>query len=165
MILIIPISTRENNPGYDGVNVYGDDIIVPVNLKDVAPQVAAGVAETQGLVPGTPEYDAEVQRIIGLFPDQIVTRTGWTEKDMLDHITENLRFGGSVHYRFLDRFEAILQGDYAQGSSVYTAQNRFSLRNFSIYTLRAEIKNNDSYIRVYTTRIIRGIHTMPEVLH
>jgi outer membrane receptor protein involved in Fe transport len=146
-----PNSTRENNPGYDGVNVYGDDIIVPVNLKDVAPQVAAGVAEAQGLVPGTPEYDAEVQRIIGLFPDQIVTRTGWTEKDMLDHITDNLRFGGSIHYRFLDRFEAMVQGDYAQGSSVYTAQNRFSLRDFSIYTLRAEIKNNDSYIRIYTT--------------
>ena len=146
-----PLSNRESNPGYDGVNVYGDDIIVPVNLKDVAPQVAAGVAEAQGLVPGTPEYDAEVQRIVDLFPDQIVTRTGWTEKDMLDHITENLRFGGSVHYRFLDRFEALLQGDYAQGSSVYTAQNRFSLRDFSIYTIRAEIKNNDSYIRAYTT--------------
>jgi outer membrane receptor protein involved in Fe transport len=144
-------SNRKNNPGYDGVNVYGDDIIVPVNLKNVAPQVAAGVAEAQGLVPGTPEYDAEVQRIINLFPDQIVTRTGWTEKDMLNHMTENLRFGGSVHYRFLDKFEAMLQGDYAQGSSVYTAQNRFSLRNFSIYTLRAEIKNNDSYIRGYTT--------------
>jgi iron complex outermembrane receptor protein len=146
-----PRSTRENNPGYDGVNVYGDDIIVPVNLKDVAPEVAAGVAEGQGLVPGTPEYDAEVQRIINLFPDQIVTRTGWTEKDMLDHTTENLRLGGSVHYRFLDKFEAQLQGDYAQGSTVYTAQNRFSLRNFSIYTLRAEIKSNDSYIRAYTT--------------
>jgi iron complex outermembrane recepter protein len=146
-----PNSTRKNNPGYDGVNVYGDDIIVPVNLKDVAPQVAAGVAETEGLIQGTPEYDAEVQRIINLFPDQIVTRTGWTENDMLNHITENLRFGGSVHYRFLDKFEAMLQGDYAQGSSVYTAQNRFSLRNFSIYTLRAEIKNNDSYIRAYTT--------------
>lgn len=142
---------RENNPGYDGVNVYGDDIIVPVNLKDVAPQVAAGVAETQGLIPGTPEYEAEVQRIIDLFPDQIVTRTGWTEKDMLDNTTENLRFGGSVHYRFLDHYEAMLQGDYAQGSSVYTAQNRFSLNNFGIYTIKAEIKSNNFYIRGYTT--------------
>ncbi|KPK83455.1 MAG: hypothetical protein AMS27_12805 [Bacteroides sp. SM23_62_1] len=146
-----PHSTRVNNPGYDGVNVYGDDIIVPVNLKDVAPQVAAGVAESQGLVPGTPEYDAEVQRIIDLFPDQIVTRTGWTERQMLDNSTENLRIGGSVHYRFLDRFEAILQGDYAQGSSVYTAQNRFSLKNFGIYTARVEIKGNDFYLRGYTT--------------
>lgn len=144
-------SNRTSNPGYDGVNVYGDDIIVPVNLRDVAPQVAAGVAETQGLVPGTPEYESEVQRIIDLFPDQIVTRTGWTERDMLDNNTENLRIGGSVHYRFLDNFEAFLQGDYAQGSSVYTAQNRFSLKDFGIYTLRAEIKSNNFYLRGYTT--------------
>jgi len=144
-------SNREDNPGYDGVNVYGDDIIVPVNLKDVAPQVAAGVAESQGLVPGTPEYDAEVQRIVDMFPDQIVTRTGWMEKDMLDNTTENLRFGGSVHYRFFDNYEAILQGDYAQGSSVYTAQNRFSLRDFGIYTIRAEIKSSKFYLRGYTT--------------
>ena len=144
-------SIRENNPGYDGVNVYGDDIIVPVNLKEVAPQVAAGVAETQGLIPGTPEYDAEIQRVIGLFPDQIVTRTGWSEKDVLDNSTENLRLGGSVHYRFLDRYEAILQGDYAQGSSVYTAQNRFALKNFGIYTARAEVKGKDFYLRGYTT--------------
>jgi iron complex outermembrane receptor protein len=146
-----PYSTRENNPGYDGVNVYGDDIIVPVNLKDVAPEVAAGVAETQGLVPGTPEYEAEVQRIVDLFPDQIVTRTGWKEVDMLNNITDNLRLGGSFHYRFLDSYEAMVQGDYAQGSSVYTAQNRFSLRDFGIYTIRAEIKSNDFYIRGYTT--------------
>jgi outer membrane receptor protein involved in Fe transport len=146
-----PGNTRTSNPGYDGVNVYGDDIIVPVNLKDVAPQVAAGVAEAQGLIPGTPEYEAEVQRIINLFPDQIVTRTGWTERDMLDNITENLRIGGAVHYRFLDHFEAILQGDYAQGSSVYTAQNRFSLKDFGIYTIRAEIKSNNFYLRGYTT--------------
>jgi iron complex outermembrane receptor protein len=146
-----PLSTRENNPGYDGVNVYGDDIIVPVNLKDVAPEVAAGVAETRGLVPGTPEYDAEVQRIIDLFPDQVVTRTGWIEKDMLDNSTENLRLGASIHYRFMEKFEAILQGDYAQGSSVYTVQNRFSLKNFGIYTARAEIKGSDFYLRGYTT--------------
>ena len=93
-------STRENNPGYDGVNVYGDDIIVPVNLKDVAPEVAAGVAETQGLIPGTPEYDAEVQRIVGLFPDQVISRTGWQEKDLVDYNTRNMRLGGSLHYRF-----------------------------------------------------------------
>jgi len=81
-----------------GVNVYGDDIVVPVNLKDVAPEVVAGVAETQGLMPGIPGYDVEMQRIIDLFPDQIVTRTGWVEKDMLDNSTENLRLGASIYH-------------------------------------------------------------------
>jgi outer membrane receptor protein involved in Fe transport len=109
-----PNSTRESNPGYDGVNVYGDDIVVPVNLKDVAPQVAAGVAETQGLTPGTPEYEAEVQRIVDLFPDQVVSRTGWEERDLVDYNTRNLRLGGSLHYRFKNQFEAFVQGSFAQ---------------------------------------------------
>jgi iron complex outermembrane receptor protein len=146
-----PSSTRENNPGYDGVNVYGDDIIVPVNMKDVAPQVAAGVAETQGLIPGTPEYDAEVQRIVDLFPDQVVSRTGWQEKDLVDYNTRNLRVGGSLHYRFLNQFEAFGQAAFARGNSVYTAQNRFSLRNFDIKNYRAEIKSPVFYLRAYYT--------------
>jgi outer membrane receptor protein involved in Fe transport len=146
-----PNSTRENNPGYDGVNVYGDDIIVPVNLKDVAPQVAAGVAETRGLTPGTPEYDAEVQRIVDLFPDQVVSRTGWQEKDLVDYNTRNMRLGGSLHYRFNNQFEAFVQGSFARGNSVYTAQNRFSLRNFDITNLRGEIKSPDFYLRAWYT--------------
>ena len=146
-----PNSTRENNPGYDGVNVYGDDIIVPVNLKEIAPEVAAGVAETQGLVPGTPEFDAEVQRIVELFPDQVVSRTGWKEKDLVDYNTRNMRLGGSLHYRFNNQFEAFVQGNFARGNSVYTAQNRFSLRNFDITNLRGEVKSPDFYVRAYYT--------------
>jgi len=146
-----PTSTRENNPGYDGVNVYGDDIIVPVNLKDVAPQVAAGVAEGRGFIPGTPEYEAEVQRIIDLFPDQVVSRTGWHERDMVDYGTTNMRIGGSLHYRFRNQFEALVQGNFARGTSVYTAQNRFSLRDFDIYNLRVEIKSPVFFLRGYTT--------------
>ena len=146
-----PNSTRENNPGYDGVNVYGDDIIVPVNLKDAAPQVAAGVAETQGLTPGTPEYDAEVQRIVDLFPDQVISRTGWQEKDLVDYNTRNMRVGGSLHYRFNNQFEASVQGNFARGNSVYTAQNRFSLRNFDITNFKGEVKSPDFYVRAYYT--------------
>ena len=146
-----PNSTRENNPGYDGVNVYGDDIIVPVNLKDAAPQVAAGVAETQGLTPGTPEYDTEVQRIVDLFPDQVVSRTGWQEKDLVDYNTRNMRVGGALHYRFNNQFEASVQGNFARGNSVYTAQNRFSLRNFDITNFKGEVKSPDFYVRAYYT--------------
>ena len=146
-----PNSTRESNPGYDGVNVYGDDIIVPVNLKNVAPQVAAGVAEARGLTPGTPEYDAEVQRIVGLFPDQVVSRTGWEEQDLVDYDTRNMHLRGSLHYRFNNLFEAFVEGAFARGNSIYTAQNRFSLRNFDITNIRAEIKSPEFYVRVYHT--------------
>ncbi len=52
---------HEGNPGYDGVNVYGDDIVVPVNMKEVGPSVVDQVARGVGLTPGTPEYDAFLQ--------------------------------------------------------------------------------------------------------
>lgn len=143
--------TRKSNPGYDGVNVYGDDIIVPVNLKDVAPQVAAGVAEAQGLVPGTPEFDAEVQRIVDLFPDQVITRTGYKEKDFVDYNTQNLRANTTLHYRFNSRLEAIAHAAYGQGSSVYTAINRFALQDFRIFSGKLELTGSNFYIRTYGT--------------
>ncbi len=47
-----PSKTRISDPGYDGVNVYGDETLVSVNLKDVAPQIINGIAESQGIIGG-----------------------------------------------------------------------------------------------------------------
>jgi hypothetical protein len=144
-----PNSTRDKNPGYDGVNVYGDDIIVPVNLRDIAPGVAAGVAENIGLVPGSPEFTNFVDSLSALFPDQVVTRTGWNEEHLVDYGTRNFRLTTSLNYRFSDSWEAILYGGYARGTAVYTAQNRFSLKDFGSITWRAEIKNPNFYLRAW----------------
>jgi outer membrane receptor protein involved in Fe transport len=142
-------STRETNEGYDGVNVYGDDIVVPVNLKEVAPDVLAGVAEARGLVPGTTEYEEFISSNLPLFPDQIITRTGWTEKELVDYNTYIMRFNAAFHYRFGDGYEAILRGGSGQGSSVYTAQNRFAFENFRMSNIQAELNNPDFYVRSY----------------
>ncbi|MCA6079202.1 TonB-dependent receptor [Fulvivirga sedimenti] len=147
-----PRSTRQNNEGYDGVNVYGDDIIVPVNLSDVAPDVAAGLAESvAGLEPGTPEFDMYVDSVSALFPNQVISRTGWKEKDLVDYNTRNLRIQGSLNYRFSEKYELIVAGGYGNGTAVYTAQNRFSLSNFSTYMARMELKSPEGYIRLWTT--------------
>jgi outer membrane receptor protein involved in Fe transport len=100
-----PGSTRESNQGYDGVNVYGDDIVVPVNLQELAP--------------------------------------------MVDYGTRIYRFNGALHYRFTKDLEGIIRGGYGSGTSVYTAQNRFSFRNFHMSNIQAEIKNPDFYLRSY----------------
>lgn len=144
-----PSLTRLTNPGYDGVNTYGDETLVSVNLKDVGPQVINGIAESQGISPGTPEYDALYNNAIRYFPDQLVTRTGWIENDLADDKTETIRLGGSLHYFINDRTQSIAQVNYAQGSSVYTAQNRFAARNFNITTAKLEFNNPDYYIRVW----------------
>jgi len=144
-----PSKTRSSNPGYDGVNVYGDETLVSLNLQDVAPQIINGIAESQGITAGTPEYEALYNKAIQYFPDQLVTRTGWIESDLADDRTENMRLAGSLHYFINERTEAIAQAGYSQGTSVYTAQNRFAAREFNILTGKIELKNPSYIIRAY----------------
>jgi iron complex outermembrane recepter protein len=140
------------NPGYDGVNIYGDDVIVPVNLKDFGPQIAEGVADAQGLAPGTPAYDAEVARVIGLVPDQLVTRTGYKEVDLNNYNTYNLRSRLSLNYRINSDLELELQGGYTVGTSIYTAQTRYSLNNFEAYNGKLELRSPDFFIRGWASK-------------
>ncbi|MEQ9425216.1 MAG: TonB-dependent receptor [Cyclobacteriaceae bacterium] len=142
-----PNSTRASNPGYDGVNVYGDD--VGTNLKSVAPLIGAGVAETQGLTPGTPEYDAAVQNVVDLFPDQNVTRTGFLEDHLVDYNAENLLTDLSLHYRINDELELSGKIGVGRGTSVYTAQNRFSLKSFRAINGKVELKSPDFTLRLW----------------
>ncbi len=144
-----PSLNRQSNPGYDGVNTYGDESLVSVNLQDVGPQVIDGIAESQGILPGTPEYDDLYNQAIKYFPDQLVTRTGWIERDLADNKTQNMRLGGSINYFLTDRMELIAQGNYAMGSSVYTAQNRFAARDFSILSGKLEINDPNFFVRAW----------------
>jgi hypothetical protein len=140
---------RSSNPGYDGVNTYGDELLVSVNLMDVGPDVINGIAESQGIAPGSPEFQELFNTAIQYFPDQLVTRTGWIERDLTDDRTKNLRFGGSFHYFINERTEAVAQTNYAQGTSVYTAQNRFAARGFNIISGKIEVNNPNYYVRAW----------------
>jgi len=139
-------------PGYDGVNVYGDDVIVPVNLADFSTDIADGVAVAQGLAPGTPAYDAEVQRVEALVPDQLVTRTGYKETDLFDYDTYNVRTRLSLNYRINSDLELELQGGYTRGTSIYTAQNRFTLNNFEAMNAKIELRSQDFFLRAWTSQ-------------
>lgn len=144
-----PSLTRQSNPGYDGVNVYGDESLVSLNLQEVADQVIQGIAEAQGILPGSPEYENLYNRAIPFFPNQNVTRTGWVEKSLADSKTENIRLGGSVQYLITEKLKTIVQANYAQGTSVYTAQNRFSAREFNIVSGKAEVNHPNFFVRAW----------------
>jgi len=144
-----PSLTRFTNPGYDGVNTYGDESLVSVNLNDVGPAVIDGIASSQGITPGSPEYQDLYNNAIRYFPDQLVTRTGWIERDLSGDKTKNVRFSGSFHYFINERTETIAQANYAEGTSVYTAQNRFAAREFNILSGKIEINHPDYYFRAY----------------
>ncbi|MCC5930348.1 MAG: carboxypeptidase-like regulatory domain-containing protein [Cyclobacteriaceae bacterium] len=140
---------RRTNPGYDGVNTYGDEVVIPVNLRDFIPEVTAAVAASEGIEAGTAEYEELFQRIDGFMPDQIVTRTGWREQDMTNYNTDNLRLNTALHYKVTPEIEAIGQLSFGMGKSIYTAQSRFAIEDFYIGSARLELKSPDFYIRAY----------------
>ncbi len=124
-----PNSDRTNNRFYDGVNVYGD---FALNIPDVQPTFSSF------FTPGSLE---------GVF-----SPTGFQENEFVDNTTESLKFGTALHYRINDKLEISGQYNIGFGSSVYTANDRFVLDGFSIWTGKLELKGSNFFLRAYTTQ-------------
>lgn len=135
-------SNRANNRTYDGINVYGDFLIDVGTIADIViatdPTNGPSVAAIRSLLPNGAN---------GAF-----SPTGYRERDFVDNTTESLKLGGAFHYRLNDKIEAIAQMNWGQGSSVYTANDRFILDNFSIWTGKLELRGDNFYVRGYTTQ-------------
>jgi outer membrane receptor protein involved in Fe transport len=127
---------RITNPGYNGVNVYGDE--TNVNMFSVAQGMVAAGALPAGVLP--------------LIPQAFVSRTGYKESDLADYNTESLKFNAALHYRINDRVEAIIQGNYGFGTTVYTGADRYSIANFRLSQYKAELKGANWFLRAYTTQ-------------
>ncbi|MGL1888628.1 MAG: TonB-dependent receptor [Reichenbachiella sp.] len=128
-----PDRTRENNRNYDGVNMYGD---FGYNLGFV-PTEGTALDPISSLLPNGPE---------GAF-----SPTGYSEASFVDNNTESIKFGAALHYRITDNMEVSGQFNYGNGSTVYTANDRFVLDNFAIWTGKVELKGSNFFLRAYTT--------------
>ncbi len=127
-------ATRQNDPGYDGVNIYGDDFGIP--LQSLAFQ--AGLTPQQIASFGIPDID--------------ITRTGYREEDLNENKAESLKFDASLHFRpFANDFEIILASKLGRGTTVTQDANRTLLRNFSLQQHKLEIKNDNFFVRGYVT--------------
>jgi len=127
-------SNRQNNRFYDGVNVYGDFTFPLSSAAALSPALAP---------------------FASLFPtgrDALFSPTGYREQDFVDNTTESLKLGGALHYRLSDKVEAIAQYNIGVGSSVYTANDRFVLDDFSIWTGKLELRGDNFFVRAYTTQ-------------
>ncbi len=127
-------TNRAGRRTYDGVNVYGDPLL---NLG----VTAAGSDALAAVRPLMPFGEA------GNF-----TPTGYTESEILDNTTESIKLGGALHYRINDNVEALAQYNFGSGSTVYTANDRFVLNDFSIWTGKLELRGSNFFLRAYTTR-------------
>lgn len=127
---------RANNPGYNGVNIYGDESAN--NMQTVAQSMI-----NQGLLPA-PAF--------ALIPNVAVSRTGYAERDLADYGAKSMKFNAALHWRVTDKIEAILQGNQGFGTTVYTGADRYSIANFSLGQYKAELRGANWFVRAYTTQ-------------
>jgi outer membrane receptor protein involved in Fe transport len=173
--------TRATDPNYDGVNFYGDEtninmgstasgVIASTGLP------AANIAAFNGFLAANPGanlatfngfltaagagalvaagaspfiYGASPSR--NYFGNQYVSRTGYSEKDVVNPTTLNVKLSGSLHYKLSDKTEASLLAYWGTGNSVYTGSDRYSLSGLKMGQYKLEIKSLNWFIRAYTT--------------
>ena len=135
---VIKSGTRETDPNYDGVNVYGDE-----TFGDIV-KVLNGIAEKAPFL--APFISTLNQNPI------LVSRTGFTEQQLLDPKTMSLKFGGSAHYRINPTTELSLAGYWGTGNTVYTGASRYSIKGFEMGQYKLEIKSQKWNFRAYTTQ-------------
>ena len=119
---------------YNGVNVYGDPLL---NV-------------------GALGQGSGAEALLPLDESGNFTPTGYAETDFVDNTTESFKLGGALHYRLNDNLEALVQYNFGSGSTVYTANDRFVLDDFSIWTAKAELRSNNFFLRGYRTKESSG---------
>ena len=155
--------TRQNNPGYNGINAYGDEINTNLsNLRPVFNQllslpiqslpttiapIVSGIKQISQLT------NVPINTLVNeLIPSVTVGRTGYQERDLADYNSYNLKLNAALHYRITDKAELILQANYGTGTTVYTASDRYFIKNFNMGQYKVELKGSNFFIRAYTNQ-------------
>jgi len=134
------------------------DIVAALNASLPANATQAQIGAFIGSLPASlrPATTNLIPFYFGLrnnvIPNTAVTRTGYQEKDLVDYDTKSIKTSGAIHYKISSSVEAIAQGNWGTGTSVYTGSDRYSLRNFNIGQYKLELKGNDFFLRGYTTQ-------------
>lgn len=153
--------TRATDQAYDGVNVYGDESSTGLNFNTVLRPILGAPAGANPLNDGI----QNISRLTGglltptaifnsVFPNNtvFVSRTGYEENSIADYTTKSLKLNAALHYRINDKIEAVIQGNYGFGTSLYTGSDRYSIKNFVLWQGKAELKGSNFYLRGYTTQ-------------
>jgi outer membrane receptor protein involved in Fe transport len=130
--------TRQSDPNYDGVNAYGDETTADLR------QVLSGIASQAPFL--APFISALSKNPIR------VSRTGYTEQELMNPNTLNFKLGGSMHYKLSSKTEAILAGYWGTGNTIYSGASRYSIKDFKMGQYKFELLNKDWMLRAYTTQ-------------
>lgn len=159
--------TRANNPGYDGVNIYGDasaNLYSNLYGNGVPGNGTNGTSAVLGLIATTQIPQAgnkTLPQLTGLTPQQIfnnlipnlnISRTGYAENELVNYNATNLKLNGALHYRINDNVEAIAQANWGTGTTVYTGADRYYIKGFKLGQYKLELRGSNFFVRAYTTQ-------------
>ncbi|NDC30518.1 MAG: TonB-dependent receptor, partial [Bacteroidetes bacterium] len=120
-----PVDAR-NLGGYDAVNRYGDEYSNSIFHSQLSNVTYVG----QGYY----------------------LRNGYEERNLVDYNSRNIKANMAVHIKLKKENELILASSFANGTTVYQGDNRFSLKDIQFYQNRIELRKEGKYfIRVYAT--------------
>jgi outer membrane receptor protein involved in Fe transport len=170
---------RDLDPNYDGVNFYGDETTQSLGSIANAVIAASGVPASavgffNAFLASNPTanlatYNAALTAgglgalvssgmspifygaARGMFGNQMVSRTGYAESDVLDPTTSNFKLTGSLNYMLTDKVEASFSSYFGTGNTVYTGSDRYSLRDLRMAQFKFELKHKNWYVRAYAT--------------
>ncbi len=94
-------------------------------------------------------YGDEVSRTlpgIGL-----VSRTGYEEKDLMNYNTYSLKGNVSLQYKINNNTRLIYQYSHAKALAAFTSSARMNVNGFVLATHRLELRNNNSFLRLYSS--------------
>ena len=82
-----------------------------------------------------------------------VTRTGYTDNDLMDNQAKSMKLGVSLNYRPYgdDRLEIIFNSKYGTGNTIYQGQNRYNIKNFQMFQNKLEVRGKNFFVRGYMT--------------
>jgi outer membrane receptor protein involved in Fe transport len=133
---------RKTDPNYDGVNVYGDETTLDIRpfINGVGQVLIGNGLTTQSF-------------INTLLANPVnVSRTGYTEKELINPNTINFKLAGSFHYKLTTNTEAVLAAYWGTGNTIYTGSDRYSLKDFKMGQYKFELNNKNWMLRAYTTQ-------------
>lgn len=130
--------TRETDPNYDGINIYGDETTADIMANVLKPLAAAA-----------PFYAPYVNSLPASIP---VSRTGYKEKDILDPNTMDFKANAQLSYKINNNTQVNVAGFFGTGNTVYTGSDRYSLKGLKMAQYKAEIVSKNWFVRGWTTQ-------------
>lgn len=113
-------------PGYNGVNIYGDENFAYL-------PVGSGQLDTKAGA---------------LYP---VSRSGYKESSLVDYDIATRKLAGAIHYKFSPDYRLIAEGRYGFTNALYTGDSRVRLDGFEMYQGKLDLKFKNFSFLGYST--------------